>query len=184
MSRCTFYKVKSSLLFWIFILAIMASGRERAHALLATSVSDSSRIHQMPEDITVPQNSPSVENNRPPRTQPMFRRRLQLASIINPQPLNLSATIKTPSLNHSVDCFENISHRLGAAGAEDCGVVVNHVILGYPNPMAPKTFGWNDGRSMSKRRVLCFAIKPPDHGAQESHIARFCHQMAPNSIHQ
>lgn len=184
MPGCNLYKVKSCLLFWIFILTMMTSARIRAHALLATSISDTSRTHKMPEDMTVSKDSPSVEKNRSSRTPPMSRGRLQLISIISPQSLNFSASIKAPSAQDPVDCFENISRRLGAAGAEDCGVVVNHVILAYPNPMGPKTFGWNDGRSMSKRRVICLKIMPRDPGAQKSHIARFCHQMASNSMHQ
>ena len=159
MSGRSIYKGKSSLLFWIFILMIMTWGREKAHALLATSISDSSRTHKMPEDMTVSTYTPSAEKHRSPRKPPMSRGRLQLTSILSPQPLNISASLKAPSAHDSVECFENISHLLGPTSAEDCRVVIDHIILAYPNPMGPKTFGWNDGRSMSERRVLCLMIK-------------------------
>ena len=154
MSRCSIYKAKSSLLFWIVILMMVTWGRKKAHALLATSISDSSRTHKMPEDVTVPTYSPSVEKSRSARKQLISRGRLQSTSIFSARSLNLSASIRAPSVHDSVDCFENISHLLGPASPEDCRVVVDHIILAYPNPMGPKTFGWNDGRSMSERQFL------------------------------
>ena len=181
MSRCNIYRIKSSLLFWIFILTMVTRGREMAHALLATSISATSEPQKMPEeDMTVPKFSPPPEKNRSPRTKPMSLGRPS----ISPQPLNLSAFIRAPSAPNSVDCFENISHRLGAASAEDCRIVVDHIILGYPNPMGPKTFGWNDGKSMSKRRVPCLVIKPQDPGTQETHTARSFHQIAKILTHE
>ena len=147
------YKVKSSFLFCIFILMMISCDRKKAHALLATPISDSSPSHKMPEDMTVPTDSPSVGRNRSPRKDHMSRAKLQLTSIISSQSLNLSAFIRAPSAHDSVECFDNISRRLGPTRAEDCRVVVDHIILAYPNPMGPKTFGWNDGRSISERRV-------------------------------
>ena len=151
MHLCNIYTINNSLFFWIFILMMMASGREITHALLATSTSESAGPRKMPEDMTLFKYSPSVEKPRSPRTKPISRGRPQLASTISPQPFNLSTFIRAPSVPGSVDCFDNISRRLSAASAEDCRVVVDHIILGYPNPMGPKTFGWNDGKSMSER---------------------------------
>ncbi|KAL8791145.1 MAG: hypothetical protein Q9195_006042 [Heterodermia aff. obscurata] len=111
-----------------WIVFILTSDREIAAQ--ATSISDIPRT---------PGYSPSVE--KPRRRLPIF----------SSKPLNLSA-------HDSVECFENRSRRLGGAGAEDCRVVVNHVILGYPNPMGAKTFGWNDGRFDDE--FPCLMIKP------------------------
>ena len=147
------YKIKSSFLFCVFILMMISCCRKTADAPLATPISDSSMSNKMPKDMTVPTYSPSVEKPQSPRKDHMSRTRLQLTSNISPQSLNLSAFIRAPSAHDSVECFDNISRHLGPARAEDCRVVVNHIILAYPNPMVPKTFGWNDGRSMSERRV-------------------------------
>ena len=184
MPRCNMNRVKSSLFFWIFILAMMTRRREMAQALLATSISASSRTLKMPENMTVSKYSPSVEENRSPRTTPLSRGRSQFASVISPQTFNLSAFIKVPPVPYTVECFDNISRRLGAASAEDCRVVVDHVILGYANPMDPKTFGWNDGKSMSERRVPCLMIKPGDSRAQKSHTAKSRHQKIKNSMNK
>ena len=56
---------------------------------------------------------------------------------------NLS-TVPQAALRYEVACFENASSRLRSANPEDCQIVIDHIILSYPNPMLPRTFGFND----------------------------------------
>ena len=65
---------------------------------------------------------------------------------------NLSATLHT-SPNYPVECFNPYSTRLGPVVGEDCHVVIDHIILAYPNPMAPKTFGYNDEVDVDLREI-------------------------------
>ena len=54
---------------------------------------------------------------------------------------NLSGSFKAPA-NHPVQCFNPYSVKLKRAGAEDCRVVIDQIVLRYPNPMSPQTFGY------------------------------------------
>ena len=65
---------------------------------------------------------------------------------------NLSATLHT-SPKYPVDCFNPYSTRLGPVNGEDCRVVIDHIILAYPDPMSPKTFGYNDVVDIDLRKI-------------------------------
>lgn len=54
---------------------------------------------------------------------------------------NLSGSVKAPP-SYPVRCFNPYSVRIPPAALEDCQFVINHIILGYPNPMSPQTFGY------------------------------------------
>lgn len=56
---------------------------------------------------------------------------------------NFSIPITNPP-RYPLHCFNDYSTRLASATEEDCEVVINFVILAYPNPMEPKTFGYSD----------------------------------------
>lgn len=53
-----------------------------------------------------------------------------------------SESVKTPPANRRVYCFDPRSADLKPALADDCDVVINDIILRYPDPMSPKTFGY------------------------------------------
>ena len=54
---------------------------------------------------------------------------------------NLSESVKTPPANRRFHCFRE-SAKLKLADADDCEIVINDIILRYPDPMSPKTFGY------------------------------------------
>ena len=70
---------------------------------------------------------------------------------MHPGRFNLS-TIPQAPLRYGVACFENASTRLRSTNPEDCQIVINHIILGYPNPMLPRTFGFNDEVDIDLRK--------------------------------
>ena len=55
---------------------------------------------------------------------------------------NLSESVKTPPANRLFHCFRPDSAKLKHADADDCEIVINDIILRYPDPMSPKTFGY------------------------------------------
>lgn len=55
---------------------------------------------------------------------------------------NLSASVKAPPI-YPVTCFNPYSVELKSAAAEDCQFIIDHVIMSYPNPMSPQTFGYS-----------------------------------------
>lgn len=46
------------------------------------------------------------------------------------------------SARYAVQCFNPYSTKLDTAIVKDCEVIIDHVILRYPNPMTPQTFGY------------------------------------------
>ena len=52
--------------------------------------------------------------------------------------------IQTTSPNFAVRCFNPFSTKLEPTDAEDCEIVINEIILRYPNPMVPQSFGYTD----------------------------------------
>ena len=62
-------------------------------------------------------------------------------SNLNMPLVNLSQSIQAPP-DRIVDCFNPYSVQLKPAGEEDCDIVINEIILRYPNPMSPQTFGY------------------------------------------
>ena len=62
---------------------------------------------------------------------------------VDPSSFNTSAILKTISAP-PIHCFNPYSTGIEHAKAEDCRVIIHHIILSYPNPMLPQTFGYND----------------------------------------
>jgi len=62
---------------------------------------------------------------------------------VHPSSSNTSAILRTISIP-PVHCFNPYSTGIEHAEAEDCRVIIHHIILSYPNPMQPQTFGYND----------------------------------------
>ena len=54
---------------------------------------------------------------------------------------DLSGSIITVP-NHPVHCFDPHSVKLNPTAGADCAVIIDHIILRYPNPMSPQTFGY------------------------------------------
>lgn len=67
-------------------------------------------------------------------------------------PVNLSAASVNAPPTHEVDCFNPHNPRLSPAVAEDCQIVIDHIILRYPNPMEPQTFGYSDFVTIDLRK--------------------------------
>ncbi|MCJ1458544.1 hypothetical protein MMC28_008917 [Mycoblastus sanguinarius] len=55
--------------------------------------------------------------------------------------LNLSDSTNAPP-SYPVTCFNHRSTQLKPASVENCQFIINQVILRYPNPMLPQTFGY------------------------------------------
>ena len=54
---------------------------------------------------------------------------------------NLSGSVQAPP-SYPVACFNPYSVRLKHAALENCQFIINQIILRYPNPMSPQTFGY------------------------------------------
>ena len=54
---------------------------------------------------------------------------------------NLSRSVKAPP-ERPVHCFNPYSVKLQDADEKDCNLVINEIILRYPNPMTEQTFGY------------------------------------------
>ena len=55
---------------------------------------------------------------------------------------NLSGRVQVPP-SYPVICFNPYSVKLKPAGLESCQFIINQIILRYPNPMFPQTFGYS-----------------------------------------
>ena len=55
---------------------------------------------------------------------------------------NLAESVEAPPANRQVHCFSPYSTGLKQADADDCETVINDIVLRYPDPMSPKTFGY------------------------------------------
>ena len=146
MAESTLHTFKSHILLSLLILIILVSVPRRAEALVALPIPNTHRTRRMPKHAAESMYSSTAGNTRISKRRPSPQVRLPSTSSIHLRPLNLSASIRAQPTHDSVGCFENFSRQLALTSAEDCRVVVNHIILAYPQPMAPKSFGWNDGR--------------------------------------
>ena len=54
---------------------------------------------------------------------------------------NASRTITAPPTE--VHCFDPFSRELASVTTADCEFIIDEIILRYPNPMSPQTFGYN-----------------------------------------
>jgi hypothetical protein len=68
-------------------------------------------------------------------------RSLRTSSGSLPSLNTLNSNTRAPS-QYPVLCFNPYSTRLARAVVEDCEVIINEIILRYPNPMMPQTFGY------------------------------------------
>lgn len=68
-------------------------------------------------------------------------RSLRTSSGSLPSLNTLNSNTRAPS-QYPVLCFNPYSTRLARAVVEDCQVIINEIILRYPNPMMPQTFGY------------------------------------------
>ncbi|KAG6993748.1 hypothetical protein G7Y79_00051g086680 [Physcia stellaris] len=64
---------------------------------------------------------------------------------------NASHPVPSLSLPHPVECFRIPDTRLLRPEAEDCRLIINHIILGYPSPMSEITFGYTDAADFDLR---------------------------------
>ncbi|CAF9940761.1 hypothetical protein IMSHALPRED_002159 [Imshaugia aleurites] len=55
---------------------------------------------------------------------------------------NLSGSVKAPP-SYPVTCFNPYTTKMRPPIGEDCQIVINQIILRYPNPMSPQTFGYS-----------------------------------------
>lgn len=62
---------------------------------------------------------------------------------LNTTPPDPSISIPPPRL-YPVHCFSPESARLLRPESEDCRIIINYIILGYPSPMSKITFGYTD----------------------------------------
>lgn len=66
--------------------------------------------------------------------------------------MNLSAASVNAPPTYAVECFNPHNPRLSPAVAEDCHIVIDHIILRYPNLMEPQTFGYSDFVTIDLRK--------------------------------
>ncbi len=66
-------------------------------------------------------------------------------------PTNPAARVSTSPV-YPVECFERRIPKLSPTMADDCQVIIDHVILRYPNPMMPQTFGYSDSVDIDLRK--------------------------------
>lgn len=57
--------------------------------------------------------------------------------------LNLSESVKAPP-SYPIECFNPYFVKRKPAVLKDCQFIINHIILTYPNPMTPQTFGYTN----------------------------------------
>jgi len=61
----------------------------------------------------------------------------------HPSSDNTSAILRTNELR-PIHCFNPYSTGIEQVKVKDCRVIIHHIILSYPHPMLPQTFGYND----------------------------------------
>lgn len=72
---------------------------------------------------------------------------------VRPSSPNTSAILRTTSVP-PVLCFNPYQTVVEQAKAEDCRIIIHHIILSYPNPMLPETFGYNDEVDVDLRELV------------------------------
>ena len=65
---------------------------------------------------------------------------LSIPNLASPS-TNISRSVKAPP-TYPITCFNPYSVKLNLVAREDCEFIINHIILRYPNPMLPQTFGY------------------------------------------
>ncbi len=53
------------------------------------------------------------------------------------------------TVNHQVNCFHHIRFDYKAAKAEDCNVIIDNIILRYPDPFAELSWGYSDEQDIN-----------------------------------
>lgn len=67
------------------------------------------------------------------------------------QSWNGSNIVSSPS-DYPVSCFNPYNPRLQHASAEDCSIVIDEIILRYPNPMIAQTWGYSSSVDIDLRQ--------------------------------
>lgn len=67
-------------------------------------------------------------------------------------PMNVSAANLNAPPTYPVECFDPHDPKFTSTVAEDCRIVIDHIILSYPDPMAERTFGYSDSVDIDLRR--------------------------------
>lgn len=112
------------------------------------------RLHQLPKDT-----SESIRPSETKKFERMTREPLkppQAFPLPDALPVEQrhipsvhSSTLNTSIIHRPISvppvtCFNPYATGIAYAKAEDCLVIIHHIILSYPNPMQPETFGYND----------------------------------------
>ena len=126
------------------------SGQELQRSLLRTmSKAESSVGDHDARDLTVslPPSTEKRASNPPHGSSPSMSTpnlvpggALSALSLLLPS-TNLSGSVKAPP-SYPVHCFNPYSVKLKPTVVQDCEFVINQIILRYPNPMFPHTFGY------------------------------------------
>ena len=70
-------------------------------------------------------------------------------------PSNSSNSNRTTALqtdaDYPVSCFHHKAKELKPVGAEDCDLIINHIVIGYPNPMTVQIWGYQDNVDIDLR---------------------------------
>lgn len=98
----------------------------------------------LPPSVSVEKRAsdPQHESSLTKSTQSLAHGGAVSNSNVDLSPASLSKRLDEPP-NYPVHCFNPYSVKLTGAAVEDCQVVTNHIILSYPNPMHPQTFGYS-----------------------------------------
>ena len=68
-------------------------------------------------------------------------------------PLHLPYPFTIPR-TYPVDCYQPLAERVIPPVADDCRIIISHIILAYPSPMSTITFGYDD--------TVDFDLRDPD----------------------
>ncbi len=112
------------------------------------------RLHKLPEDVSGPirpletkkfkrstrDHLNPYQGSRFPTALPGEKRHIPS---VHSSSSNTSALLETISVS-PINCFNPYATGIEHANAEDCQVIIHHIILSYPDPMQPITFGYND----------------------------------------
>lgn len=112
---------------------------ENTLRLAHTSETEEFESKDQRQETAFNQRSGSLSAKKYPRSPARLRPPLSIHS-----PSSNISSLAHGAPRYAIECFDNHSSRLRPATAENCQVVINYIILGYPDPMLSRTFGFND----------------------------------------
>ena len=128
------------------------SGEDIQRTLLHTNPNAESSVEShdttdsaisLPPSVSVEKraSNPQQRSSLSTHTQSLAQREAASNSNLNLSSTNLSSRLDAPP-DYPVHCFNPYSIKLKLAAAEDCQFVISNIILRYPYPMNPQTFGY------------------------------------------